>query len=450
MLSRQSRSQSPSRAAPAPSGGPVLIVADASAELADRDAILAPLVAATRAVSDDVRVVTASELVRHGYFEANGSPLPRAAALVLGGGDPFRLLSALRAAALLEPIRRAYQAGLPVVGQSAGALVSGPSLVPAQITSPFRPAPVADPGVDPGLNPGVDPDVDLAALRLESGVVLPHHDRHGRAGRHWQAAQRHGGRWPLQVLCDDEALIWARGVWRIVGPRGTLRLAVSADAPQLAAVFAAAAARAWSAFLPSAELAAASAAAKRAAAAHTFAEPTQAALWQTRLADPRWRTLVAEDPAGIVGFARYGPIPGLIAGPIASPIASQRPDVRAELDLLYVHPRAWGLGDGPSFGSDTGSSAGADARAHSASGARADAAFGARSVARRLLLRAHFDLAAAGHRRAWLWTEHRNTRALALYTRAGWVPDGSEDVRRYRGSPIRNIGLTVDLTQLLG
>lgn len=60
------------------------------------------------------------------------------------------------------------------------------------------------------------------------------------------------------------------------------------------------------------------------------------------------------------------------------------------------------------------------------------------------------ELAAAGHRRAWLWTEHRNTRALALYTRAGWVPDGSEDVRRYRGSPIRNIGLTVDLTQPLG
>ena len=395
----------------APRTGQVLIVADASAALADRDAILAPLVAALGVMTRDVRVVTAAELVRQGYFGATGSALPKVAALVLAGGDPFRLLSALRSAALLAPIRRAYQSGLPVVAQSAGALVSGPSLRPALDTSPFSPA------------PGTDPEAELGALELESSVVLPHHDRPGRAWRHWQAAQRHGARWPLHVLCDDEALIWDYGVWRIVGPDVALRLAAPSDAPQLAAVFAAAAAAAWSAFLPSADLVAASAAAERAAADGRFADTEQSELWRTRLADPLWRTLVAEDDRGVVGFARYGPM--------AAPTA----DARAELDLLYVHPRAWGSGVSTGVGF----------------GKRPEAAAAAvRSVARRLLLRAQFDLAAAGHRRAWLWTEHRNTRALALYARAGWLPDGSEDARLYRGAPIRNIRLAVDLTQPQG
>ena len=52
----------------------------------------------------------------------------RAEALFVGGGNTFRLLAALYALDLLEPIRRRVAEGMPYVGSSAGAIVAGPSL----------------------------------------------------------------------------------------------------------------------------------------------------------------------------------------------------------------------------------------------------------------------------------------------------------------------------------
>src|SRR5690242_16785948 len=58
---------------------------------------------------------------------------PRAAvhdaeAVFVGGGNTFRLLAAIYALDLLDPIRRQVADGMPYVGSSAGAIVAGPSL----------------------------------------------------------------------------------------------------------------------------------------------------------------------------------------------------------------------------------------------------------------------------------------------------------------------------------
>ena len=51
-----------------------------------------------------------------------------AEAVFVGGGNTFRLLAALYALDLIEPIRRRVAEGMPYVGSSAGAIVAGPSL----------------------------------------------------------------------------------------------------------------------------------------------------------------------------------------------------------------------------------------------------------------------------------------------------------------------------------
>ncbi|HKD20048.1 MAG TPA: dipeptidase PepE [Thermoanaerobaculia bacterium] len=51
-----------------------------------------------------------------------------AEAVFIGGGNTFRLLSALYELDLLEPIRHRVAEGMPYVGSSAGAIVAGPSL----------------------------------------------------------------------------------------------------------------------------------------------------------------------------------------------------------------------------------------------------------------------------------------------------------------------------------
>jgi dipeptidase E len=51
--------------------------------------------------------------------------LAQADALFVGGGNTYALLKRLRAAALLEPIRQRVSAGMPYLGASAGANVSG-------------------------------------------------------------------------------------------------------------------------------------------------------------------------------------------------------------------------------------------------------------------------------------------------------------------------------------
>jgi GNAT superfamily N-acetyltransferase len=92
--------------------------------------------------------------------------------------------------------------------------------------------------------------------------------------------------------------------------------------------------------------------------------------------------LVAVDEAGeVVGFAFSG---------------------GCELQFLYTHPRAWGHGFG-----------------------------------RALLAASEDALRAAGCDEAFVNTEERNERALAVYHAAGWREDGEVREREWLGVPIR-------------
>jgi GNAT superfamily N-acetyltransferase len=71
-------------------------------------------------------------------------------------------------------------------------------------------------------------------------------------------------------------------------------------------------------------------------------------------------------------------------------------------------------------------------------------------IGRRLLERATFALLAMGFREAVLWTEQRNTRALAVYERNGWSRDGAVRERDYLGVPVRNVRHRLDLTRFAG
>jgi ribosomal protein S18 acetylase RimI-like enzyme len=102
--------------------------------------------------------------------------------------------------------------------------------------------------------------------------------------------------------------------------------------------------------------------------------------------------LVATDPDGdVVGYAAAHPADG-------------------ELFLLFIHP-----------------------------------AYGRRGIGRALLEVAHDQLRAAGCREAFLYTHERNERALAVYTRAGYQPDGSARESDFHGTPIRELRLVKHL-----
>ena len=70
-----------------------------------------------------------------------------------------------------------------------------------------------------------------------------------------------------------------------------------------------------------------------------------------------------------------------------------------------------------------------------------DPAYGGRGVGRMLLEAAHDALRAAGSSEAFLYTEERNERALAVYAAAGYRPDGQIRESDFRGQPIRELRL---------
>lgn len=91
--------------------------------------------------------------------------------------------------------------------------------------------------------------------------------------------------------------------------------------------------------------------------------------------------LVALDRDEVVGFAFVG---------------------SCELQFFYTHPRVWGRGFG-----------------------------------RALLTAAEDALRAAGCDEAFVYTEERNTRPLAIYHAAGWREHGAAKEREWLGVPIR-------------
>src|SRR5690606_32785496 len=86
--------------------------------------------------------------------------LRRAAALFVGGGNTFRLLSALQRTGLVEVIRERVQEGMPYLGASAGTNVACPSLRTSNDMPIVPPASFEALGLVPfQINPHyVDPD----------------------------------------------------------------------------------------------------------------------------------------------------------------------------------------------------------------------------------------------------------------------------------------------------
>ena len=68
-----------------------------------------------------------------------------------------------------------------------------------------------------------------------------------------------------------------------------------------------------------------------------------------------------------------------------------------------------------------------------------------RGIGRTLLAAAHDALRAAGCREAFLFTHEQNARALAVYTAAGYRPDGSIRSSDFRGTEIRELRLVKPL-----
>lgn len=71
--------------------------------------------------------------------------------------------------------------------------------------------------------------------------------------------------------------------------------------------------------------------------------------------------------------------------------------------------------------------------------------FAGQGVGRTLLGAAHDVLRAAGCREAFLFVHERNERALAVYSAAGYRPDGSDRVSDFRGVRVRELRLVKHL-----
>jgi ribosomal protein S18 acetylase RimI-like enzyme len=72
-------------------------------------------------------------------------------------------------------------------------------------------------------------------------------------------------------------------------------------------------------------------------------------------------------------------------------------------------------------------------------------AYAGRGIGRLLLRAAHDALRAAGCDEAFLFTHEQNERALAVYARAGYRPDGSIRESDFRGTRLRELRLVKQL-----
>jgi len=74
-----------------------------------------------------------------------------------------------------------------------------------------------------------------------------------------------------------------------------------------------------------------------------------------------------------------------------------------------------------------------------------DPGYAGRGIGRALLAAAHDALRAAGCAEAFLFVHEQNERALAVYTAAGYRPDGSDRVSDFRGTRVREVRLVTQL-----
>jgi ribosomal protein S18 acetylase RimI-like enzyme len=116
--------------------------------------------------------------------------------------------------------------------------------------------------------------------------------------------------------------------------------------------------------------------------------------WDQLVADhlpPRVLLVAVGEPDGIAGYTAVHPEDG-------------------EMFLLFVHP-----------------------------------AYAGRGVGRTLLAAAHDALRAASCRETFLFVHEQNERALAVYTAAGYRPDGSDRTSDFRGTRLRELRLVKQL-----
>lgn len=121
--------------------------------------------------------------------------------------------------------------------------------------------------------------------------------------------------------------------------------------------------------------------------------------WDDMLRASRWPkagALVAEEEAGVTGFAGFGP--------------SRESPATAELSTLYALPIAWGTG-----------------------------------VGRHLMAATASTLQEAGYRSVKLWVLEANTRARRFYDAAGWLPDGTVTLDSTGGVPLPKMRYALSL-----
>jgi ribosomal protein S18 acetylase RimI-like enzyme len=157
----------------------------------------------------------------------------------------------------------------------------------------------------------------------------------------------------------------------------TLRNAVAADAPAIAAVFDAAVAEGWT-YL-----------------GELVAEPMfTSADWVQLVADhapPNVLLVAVDETSGVVGYTAVHPHD-------------------CEMFLLFVHP-----------------------------------AFAGRGIGRALLAAADEALRSAGCSESFLFVHEQNERAIAVYSAAGYRPDGADRVSDFRGTHVRELRLVKQL-----
>ena len=116
--------------------------------------------------------------------------------------------------------------------------------------------------------------------------------------------------------------------------------------------------------------------------------------WQRMIAAVARGQAPADDTAGIIGYASFGPERDVLDTPWPYPLTPGGSDGQvAELYALYVHPAWWSTGTG-------------------------------RALMDHVLAR----VCAAGYACITLWVLEANARARRFYLRAGFAPDGARHV----------------------
>ncbi|WP_238421487.1 Type 1 glutamine amidotransferase-like domain-containing protein [Gordonia sp. 'Campus'] len=123
-------------------------------------------------------------------------------ALFVAGGNVFHLLGALRLSGADRPIVDAVRAGLPYIGVSAGAAVTGPDIEPLGLLD------------DPGEAAPLD---STRGLDLVDVTVIPHAEGTvGGTGPVDATRERFAGSHRLHFLRDDEALVVSGGTATVI------------------------------------------------------------------------------------------------------------------------------------------------------------------------------------------------------------------------------------------